>query len=68
MLRQGRYEVGLLWQTNSSQLPNNWSLAEKRLKQLKKQFECDPEFAVQYKAVMDDYIAKGYTVKLSKDE
>lgn len=68
MLRQGRYEVGLLWQTNSSQFPNNWSLAEKRLKQLKKQFECDPEFAVQYKAVMDDYIAKGYTVKLSKDE
>ena len=28
-LRQGRYEVGLLWRTNSSQLPNNRSLAEK---------------------------------------
>ena len=67
-LRQGRYEVGLLWRTNSSQLPNNRSLAEKRLKQLKKRFERDPEFAAQYKAVMDDYIAKGYDVKLSKGE
>ena len=57
-LRQGRYEVGLLWRTNSSQLPNNRSLAEKRLKQLKKRFERDPEFAAQYKAVVDDHIAK----------
>ena len=31
-LRQGRCEVGLLWLTNSSQLPNNRFLAEKRLK------------------------------------
>ena len=47
---------------------NNWSIAEKRLKQFKKWFERDPEFAAQYKAMIDDYIAKGYTVKLSKDE
>ena len=44
-LRDGRYEVGLLWRTDSSQLPNSRSSAEKRLKQLKKRFECNPEFA-----------------------
>ena len=38
------------------------------MKQLKKQFERDPEFAAQCKAVMNDYITKGYAVKLSKEE
>ena len=49
-------------------IASNWSVAEKRLKQFKKWFERDPEFSAQYKAMIDDYIAKGYTVKLSKDE
>ena len=46
-LKNERYEVGLLWRNNDTCLPNNQSLAEKRLKQLKKRFEHDPKFAEQ---------------------
>ena len=67
-LKNERYKVGLLWRNNDTCLPNNRSLAEKRLKQLKKRFERDPKFAEQYRAVMNDYVAKGYAVKLSEVE
>ena len=64
----GRYEVGLLWRNEDPILPNNRPQAEMRLQQLKKRFLCDPTFASQYEAVMNDYIEKGYAVKLSEKE
>ena len=64
----GRYEVGLLWRSEDPILPNNRSQAEMRLQQLKKRFLRDPTFASQYEAVMNDYIEKGYAVKLSEKE
>ena len=67
-LKNGRYEVGLLWRDNDCCLPNNRLLAEKRLKQLKKRFDRNPEFGEQYKAVMNEYVVKGYAVKLSEEE
>ena len=42
--------------------------AEKRLQQLKRRFQRSPEFADQYKTVMNDYIDKGYAVKFSEEE
>ncbi|XP_068716398.1 uncharacterized protein [Montipora foliosa] len=63
----GRYEAGRLWQNEDPILPNN-KQAEMRLQQLKKRFLLDPTFASQYEAVMDDYIEKGYAVKLSEKE
>ena len=67
-LKNGRYEVGLLWRNKDPVLPNNRTQAEKRLQQLKKWFQRDPAFAEQYKEVMNDYIDKGYAVKLSEEE
>ena len=67
-LKDGRYEVGLLWRNDNPELPNNRVQAEKRLQQLKRRFQRSPEFAAQYKTVMDDYIDKGYAVKLSEEE
>ena len=67
-LKNGRYEVGLLWKNQNVHLPNNRSLAKRRLQQLKKRFDHNPVFAEQQKAVMEDYIAKGYAVKLSEEE
>ena len=67
-LKNGRYEVGLLWRDDDCRLPNNRLLAEKRLKQLKKRFDRNPEFAEQYRAVTNDSVVKGYAVKLSKEE
>ena len=67
-LKDGRYEVGLLWRNDNPELPNNRVQAEKRLRQLKQRFQRSPEFAAQYKTVMNDYIDKGYAVKLSEEE
>ena len=67
-LKNGRYEVGLLWRNKEPALPNNRVQAEKRLRQLKRRFQRDPAFAEQYRAVMTDYIDKGYAVKLSEEE
>ena len=67
-LKDGRYEVGLLWRNDNPELPNNRMQAEKRLQQLKRRFQRNPEFAAQYKTVMNDYIVKGYAVKLSEEE
>ena len=64
----GRYEVGLLWRNEDPILPNNRPQAEMRLQQLKKRFLRDPTLANQYEAVMNDYIEKGYAVKLSEKE
>ena len=66
-LKDGRYEVGLLLRNDNPELPNNRVQAEKRLQQLKWRFQCSPEFAAQYKTVMNDYIDKGYVVKLSEE-
>jgi len=41
---------------------------EQRLQQLKRLFQRSPEFASSKKKVMNDYIDKGYTVKLSEEE
>ena len=43
-------------------------LAKKRLKQLKKRFQRNPEFAAGCKAIMNDYIVSGYAVELFKEE
>ena len=67
-LKDGKYEVGLLWRNDNPELPNNRVQAEKRLQQLKRRFQRSPEFAAQYKTVMNDYIDKGYAVKLSEEE
>ena len=66
--KEGRYEIGLLWRDKDPHLPNNRAQAEKRLQQLKKRFLRDPVFAEQYKAVMNDYISKGYAKRLSDEE
>ena len=67
-LKDGRYEVGRLWRNDNPELPNNRVQAEKRLQQLKRRFQRSPEFAAQYKTVMNDYIDKSYAVLLSEEE
>lgn len=64
----GRYEVGMLWKKDPPVLPNNRVQAERIVKQLLKRIQANPEFARKYKAVMDDYEAKGYARRLTKEE
>jgi len=67
-LKDGRYEVGLLWRNDNPELPSNPVQAEKRLQRLKRPFQRSHEFAAQCKTITNDYIDKGYAVKLSEEE
>ena len=67
-LKDGRYEVGLLWRNDNPELPSNRVQAKKWLQRLKRRFQRSHEFAAQCKTVMNDYIDKGYAVKLSEEE
>ena len=42
-LRDGHYQMGLLWKDDNPVLPYNRSLAEARLQYLKRRFHHDPE-------------------------
>ena len=49
-------------------LPYNRVLAETRLQHLQKRFGRDQELEMKYRAVIKDYVAKGYARKFTKDE
>ena len=67
-MRSGHYETGLLWRNEEVQLPNNRSEAERRMQSLKRKFSSQPDLEERYRAVMEDYIAKGHARKLSPEE
>ena len=66
-LSDGRYETGLLWRKDVW-LPNNHCEAERRICSLKRRFSRDPDLKQRYRAVMKEYIRKGYARKLSLEE
>ena len=69
-LIDGRYEVGLLWKNDKPQLPNNRTLAERRAEMLRRRLTRagNEEIAAKYRAVMTEYISKGYARKLTPEE
>ena len=64
------YEIGLLWKCDNPQLPNNHSLANKRAESLRRRLtkKGNEELAAKYRDVMNDYIIKGYTHRLTPEE
>ena len=56
-LTNGHYEIALPWKNYPPCLKNNKSLAENRLKPLKRRLERDPAILVKYKEVMEDKCA-----------
>ena len=67
-LSDGRYETGLLWRKEDVWLPNNRCEAERRRCGLKRKFSRDPDLEQRYRAVMNEYIGKGYARKLLLEE
>ncbi|XP_015760861.1 PREDICTED: uncharacterized protein LOC107340022 [Acropora digitifera] len=67
-LRDGHYQMGLLWKDDNPVLPYNRSLAEARLQYLKRRFHRDPELEAKYRAAIEDCVAKEYARRLSKEE
>ena len=59
-LTNGHHEIALPWKNYPPCLKNNKSLAENRLKPLKRRLERDPAILVKYKEVMSDLLRKGY--------
>ena len=60
-----RYEAGLLWRDDFVSFPPSRSMAMKRLLSMEKKMDLDEEFAVQYCKKIDEYVEKGYAVKLT---
>ena len=61
------YVSGLLWRDEPS-LPNNYEMAERRLKSLEKKFENNPELRERYAKSIQNDVEKGYVRKLGEEE
>lgn len=64
----GRYQVDLLWRRDIPSLPYNRVLAEARLQHLKRRLQRDAELEAKYRAVIEDYVTKGYARKMTSKE
>ena len=54
----GKYQVGIPWKDNPDEvLQNNRSMAESRLRMLKRKFAADPKLAEDYSKTVEAYIA-----------
>ena len=68
VIKDNKFEVGLLWKKDNIILPYNRELTEKRLYSLEKRFTKNPHFKHLYEQQINDYIEKGYGKKLSENE
>ena len=64
----GHYEIALPWKCDTPYLPNNRSMAERRLQLLKRRLKRDPKLLESYKETMGDYLAKGHARRITTDE
>ena len=62
------YQMGLLWKMDNSSLPFNRAPSEVRLHHLKKRFSRDPDLESKHRAVINEYVDKGYARKLTTEE
>ncbi|KAJ8377835.1 hypothetical protein AAFF_G00251540 [Aldrovandia affinis] len=67
-LMDGQYSVCLPIRNKSLCMPNNRSVAEQRVLNLRKRFSRDVKFHTEYVAFMEDILKKGYAVKLNSAE
>ena len=67
ILRNGHFEIPLLWKSESPKLPNNQTLAEKWFQSLENKFAKTPEFAELYRKKINKYIDLGHAIKPTND-
>ncbi|XP_062540966.1 uncharacterized protein LOC134209009 [Armigeres subalbatus] len=68
VLKDGRFETGLLWKVDNPSLPNSYPMALQRLKSLERKLERDPSLRQRVKQQVDGYVEKDYAHKASKKE
>ncbi|XP_049307343.1 uncharacterized protein LOC125777139 [Bactrocera dorsalis] len=64
----GRFQAGLLWKRDDVQLPDSYSMAERRLVGIERKMRRDETFAREYRAIIRDYVNKNYARRLSPEE
>ena len=62
------YEIPLPFRESNVQLPNNRSQAVQRLHSLKKRFQGDTQYRVEYVSFMSEIIEKGYARMINAEE
>jgi hypothetical protein len=63
---KNRYEVGLLWKKDETNLPDSYQMAYKRLLLIENRMKKDPDLFSWYINQIKDYERKGYCKKLSE--
>ena len=61
------YSVGLLWKDENVKFPNNRKMALMRLKSVKKKFLADPNYFKNCCEKINEYLACGYAVPVTKN-
>ena len=64
----GHFQLPLLWKNRNILLPNNFLMAQKRLKSLKRRLSNDPSLHEKYTEVMQSYIDQGYAELVNNGE
>ncbi|XP_046868784.1 uncharacterized protein LOC124461292, partial [Drosophila willistoni] len=67
-LKNGRYEVGLMWKDPEVLLPDSYANALKQLKCLQQQFSRQPHLKEQITKQIDNLVEKGYARMLTPEE
>ncbi len=63
-----RYEVGLLWSEDDSNLPNNFGVASAQLRSLEKRLSTQKELNEKYQKTLEVDLEKGYVREVSRKE
>ncbi|XP_033095627.1 uncharacterized protein LOC117100162 [Anneissia japonica] len=66
ILKNGHYQVSMPWKTTPSTLPNNYTMAEHRLKSLKTRLERSDDIHAKYTEFMQDLVDNGHTRKVAE--
>jgi hypothetical protein len=68
MKLDGRYVIGLPWKKDSAHLPNNYSLAKRRLESLERNLAKNPNKAKMYDEAIQEYERNEWAKKLTREE
>ena len=66
--KDGRYEVGWPWKTENPELPDNYALAENRLRSLVNRMKRNPGLEEKYTAILKDQLEKGIIEKVERQQ
>ena len=68
-LVDGKYQLGIPWRMDpETSLPNNCSMAESRLRMLKRRFSSEPKLDEDYTTTVEAYISDGHARLVSAKE